>query len=833
MSNNGHDNDNNNDNNNGNLPPPAAATSASLPNPSANSMNARIGASSVFSNMSEDERQQRYEAKMKSMGIHDAIPQEKPETESETETLDSLKRSMSVQSERNRNNSDNNNRSNSSAINPAGQVVNRSISLNPSTSNPTGTPSTTAHVDLVEQERQRRYDAKMAAVGLAQPEPEKEQPVLHPDHQAQMTGKLSVEPTSGEMANEADEKNAFSSPPAPVYDTDAEHIKEHENIKNLNYAHHKNNPNNMMDADLAVAMAINEEEEMEKGKDETIVYAIEYDPESKPPLHKNRRFQLYGFIGFLVVVLVAAGAAVGVGGGGGETTIVDAKSLQGELGPTNSPTVYLTPEEQVVYSFLSLHFSPKVREEGTPHHMAAQWVLYEDPYSQDILKDLSNVSGSLDVQFLQRYVLAFLWFHSTNIGKDPWRSCNPPTFKSMNLLDTLVTPSAGRLVTEGVEAGAEAEADADSDTCTFLQWNRLENDAVCFGAVPGVHRWMSSADTCQWQGVDCSTGTEVLGLDLFWQGLSGTLPSELMALTSLQKISFAYNQLTGTIPGEYARLRTLFALELHGNLLTGTIPDSYYEAASETGALVLLNVGDNQLTGTLDTRLGLMTDLKGFHFFDNSFNGPIPTEIGNLRYLSYSRGYGNNLSGSLPTEVGKLRQMNEFWYYQMGLTGPIPSEIGNMKRLQYLRLWGNDLNGSIPEAFYSLRKLEQVALQENSLTGTISTSISNMMALEALRVSSNKLRSTIPTEVGDLLGLKVAWFHQNEMTGTMPEQVCRRGLIGLQADCDPEGAAAVECTCCSSCCEQGLGLGTCFFREGYGEPTLPPNTFDDYVMCEP
>jgi hypothetical protein len=62
-------------------------------------------------------------------------------------------------------------------------------------------------------------------------------------------------------------------------------------------------------------------------------------------------------------------------------------------------------------------------------------------------------------------------------------------------------------------------------------------------------------------------------------------------------------------------------LEVHGNVLTGKIPDAFYEAASETGALVPLNVGDIQLSGTLETIIGLMTDLKGLHFFDNKFTG--------------------------------------------------------------------------------------------------------------------------------------------------------------------------------------------------------------------
>jgi hypothetical protein len=148
---------------------------------------------------------------------------------------------------------------------------------------------------------------------------------------------------------------------------------------------------------------------------------------------------------------------------------------------------------------------------------------------------------------------------------------------------------------------------------------------------------------------------------------------------------------SGQIPPEYANIRTLFSLEIHGNVLTGKIPDAFYEAASETGALVLLNVGDNQLSGNIDTRIGLMTDLKGLHFFDNKLTGTLPTELGNLRYLSYSRGHGNQLSGSLPTELGSVRQLTEFWYHQCGLSGSIPTEMGKMKRMKSFRIWGNDL----------------------------------------------------------------------------------------------------------------------------------------------
>lgn len=128
--------------------------------------------------------------------------------------------------------------------------------------------------------------------------------------------------------------------------------------------------------------------------------------------------------------------------------------------------------------------------------------------------------------------------------------------------------------------------------------------------------------------------------------------------------------------------------------------------------------------------------------------------------------------------------------------------------------------------------VERFSLQENALTGTISTAVANLVALQEFRVSSNQLDGTIPSELGRLSNLNTVWVHQNDLSGVMPTEVCNSNLVGLQADCDPEGAAAVECDCCSACCEQGLGLGTCFIREGFEEPTLPPNIYDPYVFCE-
>mmetsp|Transcript_29042 Transcript_29042/g.41062 ORF Transcript_29042/g.41062 Transcript_29042/m.41062 type:complete len:404 (-) Transcript_29042:234-1445(-) len=68
-----------------------------------------------------------------------------------------------------------------------------------------------------------------------------------------------------------------------------------------------------IDDNLAVAVAISQEED-----DAFIPAAIEYDPDSKPPLYKNRRFRFY----FLLAVFFLITIGVGVGVGDGDDIIL-------------------------------------------------------------------------------------------------------------------------------------------------------------------------------------------------------------------------------------------------------------------------------------------------------------------------------------------------------------------------------------------------------------------------------------------------------------------------------------------------------------------------------
>jgi hypothetical protein len=71
-------------------------------------------------------------------------------------------------------------------------------------------------------------------------------------------------------------------------------------------------------------------------------------------------------------------------------------------------------------------------------------------------------------------------------------------------------------------------------------------------------------------------------------------------------------------------------IELHYNFLTGTIPSEWFDAQ----ALQRLNVGGNMLTGTVSTEIGKLDSLKGFFNMENMMSGPIPNEFAALKFVS-------------------------------------------------------------------------------------------------------------------------------------------------------------------------------------------------------
>ena len=133
------------------------------------------------------------------------------------------------------------------------------------------------------------------------------------------------------------------------------------------------------------------------------------------------------------------------------------------------------------------------------------------------------------------------------------------------------------------------------------------------------------------------------------------------------------------------------------------------------------------------------------------------------------------LSGSIPSEIGNLTNLTHLQLNHNQLTGEIPPEIGNLTNLTYLHLSSNGLTGTIPPEIGNLTNLSRLYLSENQLTGSIPPEIGNLTNLTVLYLRNNQLTGEIPSEIGNLTNLGWLFLFNNQLTGEIPIEICNQG----------------------------------------------------------
>ena len=533
---------------------------------------------------------------------------------------------------------------------------------------------------------------------------------------------------------------------------------------------------------LAVALAIEEDEE-----EAFIPAAIEYDPDSKPPIYKNRRVRLYSAMSVVLLVVIVVGVTIGVMTTGGGS----------EQAPTLAPTTVregLGIHEQItaVVEFEAINSL------DSPQSLAMDWIINKDP--ANLQPDAPNL--------IQRYLLALFYISTTQLT--PWLSCNPPVGNetSVCLFQKLVQ-------------------NFPNETYESVSWTR----------------WLSAEHECTWAGVFCDEFNQTRAIELCkcpsflsncvesfdalshlsnisqnaipspplaGQEIRGTLPTDLIKLPYLQSLTLVWNELYGTLPTELATMKHLLNIELHYNFFSGSVPAEWYSSQ----ALQRVNLAGNMLTGQIPSEIGQLSTMKGFFLFENMINGTLPTEIGNMKFLSFSRLARNFIGGTLPSEVGKLAKLQELWVHRNLLTGGIPTEFGSLRDLGDLRVHFNSLTGSLPDAFYNMSQLNRFDAYNCNMTGTISTHVGRMLSLESFRIRENNFEGTIPSELGQIKGLETLWLQLNDIVGSVPNEVCAlRGskFTILASDCRSDDIAVeplVACLdgCCTICCDTFSGV---------------------------
>lgn len=242
-----------------------------------------------------------------------------------------------------------------------------------------------------------------------------------------------------------------------------------------------------------------------------------------------------------------------------------------------------------------------------------------------------------------------------------------------------------------------------------LRNNQLEGIFPSVVAWPSMQNFDASLNVLSGTMPDISEAAKLQRFHLNSNALSGTIPQWIGTCSHLQWLELQENSLSGTIPRGVANVTTLTKLHLHGNPLTGALP-----SLEDLTALATLRINNARLSGTFPQ--------GGFIF-----------RLGSLEVLDVG---DNDLSGTLPKEIGRLRALKQLLADDNEIKGTIPATIGQLTHLQVLNLDRNFIHGVLPMSMIKITGLQRLQMAHNQLSGneaaTIGSVLSQMHSLTTL-----------------------------------------------------------------------------------------------------
>ena len=292
--------------------------------------------------------------------------------------------------------------------------------------------------------------------------------------------------------------------------------------------------------------------------------------------------------------------------------------------------------------------------------------------------------------------------------------------------------------TDGVKNGTELSVDCGGSCPNYCAdyscaWQTKISQSQCnalldlFNDTSGPSwknrtRWLSTTDPCRWHGVTCS-GSNVSRLVFKSNGLSGTLPSSLTALSGLRVFDFWNEDLGGPVPSWLNQFSNLTTLRLQALPMSGSYPANIGELSSLTS--LTLRYLDTSFTVEIPKSYGQLAALRTMRLcadITSTYGGckgtihPEFASLSNLQTLDLS---WSSSGGAIPPEIGQLTNLVTLDLSVGNYTGTLPPEIGQLTKLRTLELFWTQLNGPIPPAITGLSSLTTLSICPTRLSGTI------------------------------------------------------------------------------------------------------------------
>lgn len=232
-------------------------------------------------------------------------------------------------------------------------------------------------------------------------------------------------------------------------------------------------------------------------------------------------------------------------------------------------------------------------------------------------------------------------------------------------------------------------------------------------------------------------------LDLSYNGFSGDIPAAIGSLSSLQTLNLSKNSFEGTIPPGVVNCKDLVSVDLSWNRLSGKVPTGFGAAFANLSAL---NLARNEIHGRVSDFSGLKS-LTYLNLSSNMFHGPVVGVFqGSLKVIDLSQ---NQFHG----HISQVNFNSSF----------------NWASLAFLDLSENELSGEFFSVLNQAESLEHLNLAHNRFSNQDFPHIDNLFNLEYLNLSKTDLRGLIPTEILELGGLKTLDLSHNHLSGSVPD----------------------------------------------------------------
>lgn len=208
-------------------------------------------------------------------------------------------------------------------------------------------------------------------------------------------------------------------------------------------------------------------------------------------------------------------------------------------------------------------------------------------------------------------------------------------------------------------------------------------------------------------------------LDIADNQLTGSIPvststtSGLDQLLEAKHFHFNKNQLSGTIsPKLFSSEMVLIHILFDGNKLSGSIPSTL----GLVKTLEVLRLDRNSLIGTVPPELSNLTHLNELHLANNRLTGPLPnlTPLSSLNYVDLS---SNSFDSSeAPEWFSTLQSLTTLIVEYGSIQGAVPQGVFSLRQIQQIKLRNNEFNDTLDMGDKIGQQLQLVDLQTNNIS---------------------------------------------------------------------------------------------------------------------